>query len=149
MTTPHSPQASTLFLEDIRSPHAPERRAAFRWLERVGSKLPLGVVTELCRALETDTDPEVRLRAAGVVGRSGKDMTFEARTALLRALGDPDERVRCAVVDALGSLGTTAPKRVIEALVAVAREPEGMVSRNAAAVLAQMGALPADLAMPA
>lgn len=145
MTTPHRPAASTLFLEDIRSPHARKRRDAFQRLDQIGVHLSVAIAAELCRVLGTDSDPEVRLLAVGVLARAGKDMGFGTRIALVDALRDVDARVSRAAIDALSALGPSAPPQVTAALVAVAREQDGLVRRHAATVLTLMGLLPPDL----
>jgi HEAT repeat protein len=83
-----------------------EQEAAADALGRIGA----AAVPELVVALE-NSDPAVRHKAVGVLGRIGPDATA-AVPSLVKLLNDPDPEVRKATVRTLGQIGPAAKDAV-------------------------------------
>ena len=79
-------------------------------------------------------DAKLRASAAGALA---KVPGARSVTALLTAEGDPDDRVRAAVVNALGQNGTDA--RVLPAFERRLRDPDSFVRNRALVMLARVG----------
>lgn len=84
-------------------------------LRRIGS----AAVPALVRSLKS-TDPDVRLRAAEILGRMGPEAK-ESVPDLIERLGDDDPRVRKMAIRALGQIGPAAAAAV-PALIRVLHE---------------------------
>jgi HEAT repeat protein len=83
-----------------------EQETAADALARIGP----AAVPALLEALHSP-DPEVRAKAANVLGRMGPDAR-DSVPELIRLLDDPDERVRKTVIRALGRIGPAAQDAV-------------------------------------
>ncbi|HUS15267.1 MAG TPA: HEAT repeat domain-containing protein [Chloroflexia bacterium] len=93
----HGIRATGLLLPDLESPDPDTRRAVALALGRIGDTR---AVPALIGVLTTDGEPAIA--AAEALAKIGDSRAFEP---LLTRLGDPDARVRQAVVAALNSLG--------------------------------------------
>ena len=89
-------------------------------------------------ALLKDEKPELRLRAAELLGSAGLDEEAVI-PELIRALRDADERVNAAAVTSLGALGQTRDSR--SKLVRALRDRSPLVRRAAAQALIGLGDL--------
>jgi hypothetical protein len=87
-------------------PEWSEQEAAAEALGRIGA----AAVPQLVAALRSE-DPEVRLKAAEVLGRMGPEAA-EAVEELVRLVDDPDVRVRKAAIRTLGQIGPAAKDAV-------------------------------------
>jgi HEAT repeat protein len=84
-------------------------------LRRIGA----AAVPDLIRSLN-DNDPEMRWRAAEILGRMGPEAK-EAVPDLIARIDDPELRVRKAAIRALGQIGP-ASSPAVPALIRVLRD---------------------------
>ena len=106
------------------------RIAAARGL---GRAKPAEEVASALAKLTVDPDPKVRMRALRSIGEAQSAGAF---SILVKALGDCNQNVRAAAVEALGNLGDTKAVPLIESL----RFQASPVSYQAEIALAGLGA---------
>ncbi len=112
------------------------REEATRALERMPG-LKASLIADL-----NDSDRDVRLRAADLLGCVCIRDRGDALQPLVTALKDADETVRMAAVNSLGMVGTTDWLRTIPPLVATLNDPVPAVSKTASRVLAELKGRP-------
>src|SRR5947199_2323494 len=85
-----------------------------------------------------DPDPNVRIRAAQILGSLGKTSRF-AVPELREALKDKDGRVRVRVAEALWKIEQTSPSILLPVLEAALYDKQVSVRALAPSVIAQLG----------
>jgi HEAT repeat protein len=100
-----SVERTTALLASLLKDESPEmRRTAAESLGKIGDSLAVDSVVPLL----TDPAPVVRVAAARALGRSAAVANESVLTALIRALEDPDERVKQTAAMAIGELEPTS-----------------------------------------
>jgi HEAT repeat protein len=131
--------------KELNNPNASVRRSAAFALGRMGEDVR-GVVTQLVRRLQEDTDAGVRDRAASAVGDIARALKDNNATVWRKSSGilvqllkdDPSERVRRSAAYALGAFGPQAAAAA-EHLIKALGDDNPSVRQNAAWALGQIG----------
>ena len=84
----------------------------------LGRAQPSQEVLDVLTRMSNDADPKVRQQALFSLAKTRKPEVF---TVLARALGDTNENVRAAAVDALGLLGDARARPLLESLLSEGR----------------------------
>jgi hypothetical protein len=141
-----TPQARQLSLDTLASERDPEvRRAALRAIpdpEGASQRDAGGVVASLGQILQTDPDPELRRRAAVMLGSWHRDLS-ELTPLLSHLAGDTDVNVRAGCAFGL-ELSGRRDAAVLDALVrsVSAKGEDPLVRHNSHKALAALSPLP-------
>ncbi len=97
----------------------------------LGRAQPSPEVLAVLTRMSNDADPKVRMQALSSLAKTRKPVVF---TVLASSLGDANENVRSAAVDALGLLGDARARPLLESLLSERR----LLSLRAELALAQL-----------
>lgn len=129
-TPPATPDAVSEYLVDLLGDQDPEvRRTAAESLGKIGSS------SRTQPLAETVSDPDARVREAGVIALGRLAIQGDEARVLLHALGDADIRVRQAAARSLGELDEVTSAD--EQLVGLLKDPETRTRRAAIQALLQ------------
>lgn len=130
------PRTVEAALRDVEHAKVQVRLSALGDLTRLASGPDRDrVVRKLVRVLADDASPEVRAQAAVVLADAKAQ---SAGDSLVRALDDPDEKVRQMVVMALGELGARRPEH-LNAVRALLDSPSAALRFQALVALHHLG----------
>jgi HEAT repeat protein len=106
---PRSEQVTAALVQALADTSDEVRLAAGTALEQ-DRRLPAVAIPGLARALADSDHVHTREHSAGLLSMVSPKDAMQVAPALMRALDDPDQRVRAAAVAALGRLGRNAPQ---------------------------------------